>query len=451
MIQNNSIILSGKYRILRRLGDGSTSSVFLAEHLILKSDCAIKVIPKSQSAQSNIFSEAQLLRSLQHPGIPAIYDFDEDELNYYIVEEYIPGESLSDYLLHQSFISKKIFFDFSLQLCSIFHYLHTFAPEPFFYQDLKPEHIIVYGNQLKLIDFGVCLDVSSLGNNYMYFGNLDFSAPEYISSHTLSVASDVYSIGKLIQFLSSFLEEPIPQSIHFIIVKSTHSNPDFRYETVEILRNELNTQMIQLNRNALLSNIAVIGNHHGCGSTHISIALTSILNSMGESAYYIEKNSHNLINMITNTTKVTEKNGCMYYKSFRGFANYGPGISVEKPDNATFIYDYGSIYSDYDLKQADFILLVINDSLWQKTFAIEESHPLYHYKDRLKIIYNMGTRKRARELVKIYKLPIHYYDFDPNPFDITEWKRNCFKWLCNRKGRVRIFSNIINHIFPPKK
>ena len=110
MISNNQIILSGRYQIIQNLGFGQTSTVYLARHLSLNTDRAIKVIPKAGASPVSVLTEAQLLRSLNHPGIPTIYDLEEDDTNYYLVEEYIQGESLEACLLHHKLISTDFFF-----------------------------------------------------------------------------------------------------------------------------------------------------------------------------------------------------------------------------------------------------------------------------------------------------------------------------------------------------
>lgn len=72
-----------------------------------------EAIPQNTSAQPLFaISEAQILKSVQHPGIPTIYDFEEDESFYYLVEEYIQGDSLEEFLLHQQSISQNQFLYF---------------------------------------------------------------------------------------------------------------------------------------------------------------------------------------------------------------------------------------------------------------------------------------------------------------------------------------------------
>ena len=100
MKDNNNFILSGRYEILKPLGCGSNGTVYLARHHSLGIDRAVKVFPKSDAQSPFAVSEAQVLNTVQHPGIPTIYDFEEDASFYYLVEEYIQCDSLEQFLLH---------------------------------------------------------------------------------------------------------------------------------------------------------------------------------------------------------------------------------------------------------------------------------------------------------------------------------------------------------------
>ena len=82
MIKENEYILSGRYQILKTLGQGSDGTVYLARHHSLETERAIKVFPKPNASSLFTISEANVLKSLQHPGIPTIYDLEEDECYY---------------------------------------------------------------------------------------------------------------------------------------------------------------------------------------------------------------------------------------------------------------------------------------------------------------------------------------------------------------------------------
>lgn len=80
-----------------------------------------------------------------------------------MIEEYIQGESLETFVSHQKSISEELIVKLGIQLCDIFTYLHHLSPYPILYQDLKPEHIILCGDQVKLLDFGIASFFTGFG------------------------------------------------------------------------------------------------------------------------------------------------------------------------------------------------------------------------------------------------------------------------------------------------
>jgi serine/threonine-protein kinase len=427
---------AGKYEVIRTLGSGSYSTVYLVRHQVLELEQAIKVIPKARSDQLSVLSEARLLKSIHHPGIPMIYDIDEDDQYFYLVEEYIHGESLETFLLNQPVISTNLFFSICRQLCDIFIYLHTFMPFPVLYQDLKPEHIIVCGDQIKLIDFGVSGSASNSGNNIKHFGNETFSAPENSAGKTLSTAADVYSLGKLIQLLSWHVEPHISRTVSKIIQKSIHSDPAFRYETVEALQSDLENEFLKLRSTHLVQKIAVVGSHQGCGVTHISIALTSTLNLLFGNCYYIERNNTDSMRRLSSVNRsMYEKEGCFYLQCFRGYPKYGPGISVTCPRDAVLIADFGSTTSDSAIEQADLILFICDDAPWHWKDALDQNDFLHSHRDILRIIVNPGIRRSAHFYAKSLGIPVCSYFADSDAFSVTPRKINYFRRLLDLKGR----------------
>ena len=145
---------------------------------------------------SSILSEANILAKLRHPGIPIVYDIEEDEAFYYIIEEYVEGESLEKLLWNTS-VSQEYMIQIGIQLCGIVSFLHSQKPFPVLHQDLKPSHIIVCGNQVKLIDFGIASYITSRGKNYQNYGTKGFAAPEQYGEYELHTVSDIYAIGAI--------------------------------------------------------------------------------------------------------------------------------------------------------------------------------------------------------------------------------------------------------------
>jgi serine/threonine-protein kinase len=451
---NNHILsfFAGKYEIIRTLGSGSYSTVFLVRHQVLELEQAIKVIPKTHSDQLSVLSEARLLKSVHHPGIPMIYDIEEDDMYFYLVEEYICGESLESFLLNQPIISPNLFFSICRQLCDIFIYLHTFLPIPVLYQDLKPEHIILCGEQVKLIDFGVSSYVANSGNNFKHYGNALFSAPENFSSVNLSTAADVYSLGKLFQFLSEHVEPPLSRTVSKIIQTCIHSDPAFRYETVEALLSDLEDEFLKLRSTHLVQNIAVVGSHHGCGVTHFSIALVSTLNLLSGNCYYIEENDGDSIRKLSMVNHaIYEKDGCFYFRCFQGFPKYGPGISVSSPKDCIRVTDYGSSLSDPAIEQADLILFLCDDAPWHWKDAIEQNDFLHTHKDILRIIVNPGNQRSAHFYAKAFGIPVYPFFVDKDAFCITSQKIDYFRRLLNMKGKHSLCLALRRFLLPLRR
>src|ERR1700731_3590432 len=112
---------------------------------------------QAQEAIENFKREAHLLASLQHPNLPSIYDHFEESGRWYLVMNFIQGETLEDYLSHTQ--GQILPLDDALHigqdLCNVLNYLHTHQP-PIIFRDLKPGNIMRSPDgQIYLIDFGI--------------------------------------------------------------------------------------------------------------------------------------------------------------------------------------------------------------------------------------------------------------------------------------------------------
>lgn len=442
MINKHSILFD-KYLVLDQLGSGSFSSVLLVRHLSMELERAIKIIPKTQIGSVSDIMEAKFLKTLNHPGIPKIYDIEEDEENFYLVEEYIQGESLNEFLLHQPVISQKLFFKFCEQLCDIFKYLHSFSPSPILYRDLKPEHIIVCGIQIKLIDFGISTYLTSLGNNCNRLGNVDFSAPESFTNDEISLQADIYSIGQIMNYLSKHLKNKPSWSINQIIHKATAEDTASRFETVAELDSAIKKIIEKDNQPQLRNSIAIVGANSGCGSTHIAVSLVSTLNYLGYSSVYFEKNSsNNLQNAAKYQNYFVEQNGFFYYKFFCGMPNYGPGVSISalKTSEIISVWDFGNNYTENQWDQFDMIILVCNGSIWHFHDSFKAVASFDKLDIPVTVICNMCDKHQSMALAKLIQRAVYNFSYDSNPFLITNDKKNLFLQLLSKKGWFLSFS-----------
>lgn len=450
MTQSNFQILFDKYQVIKPLGSGSFSQVLLVKHLSLEQDRAIKIIPHSSEDSFSPLTEAMLLKNFNHPGIPQIYDIEQDELNFYLVEEYIQGDSLDIYLHNQQNISLNLFFKLCNQLFDIFKYLHTLTPEPVIYGDLKPEHIIVCGDQIKLIDYGISTIVSKTGDISKKFGNVAFSSPESFTSQALTISSDIYSIGKILEYLGQYVYPTLSPNIMHIIHKSIESDPANRYETVDELSSDLNREISKICQPHLCKKIAVIGSHHGCGTTHIAISIVSTLNSIGLSSYYKEEShSDSLLEYANNTNKFKQYNGIYSCHNFNGIPEYGPGIVINVPDNAIIVYDLGLYCDNKSLEEYDIILFICGGAFGHFNNLDEITKLIDQNKRPLKVVCNLSDRKQAISFARYFDKKIYTFQFEPNPMHISSASKKLILSLLNKKGWSKFFSeqNIRRLIF----
>lgn len=221
----------GAYRILRLIGRGGMGNVYLAERASDDFDhvAAIKVI-KGRLVNEDIADrfrrERQILAGLNHPHIAQLFDGGElADGAPFIVMEYIPGQPLNQWLEETSpeMMGRLKVFE---QICDAVGFAHQHLVV---HRDLTPANILITeAGRAKLIDFGIArtegLDETSVSSTTGYTPG--FAAPERQREGEVSILSDVYSLGRLLEFIAApFLNEELKA----IIKKATARDPAERY------------------------------------------------------------------------------------------------------------------------------------------------------------------------------------------------------------------------------
>ena len=249
-------IFEGKYKILKVLGHGGMSSVYLCENIKLNTLWAIKEISKNSNMKIDFLVEPNILKKLDHPSLPKIFDIIEDLDNIYIVVDYIEGVSLDKKLAMQTKISEIIVLKWAKQLCEALEYLHSFTPNPIIYRDMKPSNIILTKSEsLKLIDFGIAREFKPEANNdTVFIGTRGFAAPEQYGNGQTSVVSDIYSLGVTLYCLLTgrnpneppyeikpvrTIDKSLSKEIENIICKCVRQNPTERYQSIGEMLNDI--------------------------------------------------------------------------------------------------------------------------------------------------------------------------------------------------------------------
>ncbi|MBN1136888.1 MAG: protein kinase [Anaerolineae bacterium] len=221
--------VKNRYRIVRLVGGGGMAWVYQVEELPAGSGklWALKELrPQTedraeQAAGRKLFvQEARWLRELDHPNIPKIADFFEEDGRSYLVMEFIFGESLEKRLKAANApLLESDVLNWALQLCDALHYLHTRTP-PIIFRDIKPSNAMVTNTgQVKLIDFGIARTYKTgKKRDTVAMGSENYAAPEQWGKGQTDARSDVYALGATIYDLlanmaptPAFLpSEPLP-------------------------------------------------------------------------------------------------------------------------------------------------------------------------------------------------------------------------------------------------
>lgn len=434
-------ILFGKYAVTGLLGAGANGQVYLARHQILEQDRAIKRIPKSVPDSSSFLSEAELLKSLKHPGIPIIYDIEEDDDYYYMIEEYVRGESLEAYVLHQTTISLNFILRIGRQLCDIMGYLHA-LPTPVIYQDLKPEHIIVYGDQIKIVDFGIASYISIDGNPYQSYGTARYAAPEKRLGLPCDERTDIYGIGVVLRFLEQFLPpEEHSARLSRIINRALAEEKAQRFETAALLMEQLEEEMaigaidIPEGKKHLFKNLAVVGMRAGIGVTHVAVSCNVYLNETGASCLYVEQNHSGDLRRMADAGRARRdrKTDCIACGSFLGTVSERKSRGWVKQGLGCLIRDIGTYESsDIELETCDGVFLVLGGREWE----MEQAQHLY---ERLRLrkhlipIVNYGNEWAAKYYARHWRRNVYCFPADGGPFNLSAEKRQFFDTLLKRE------------------
>ena len=258
----SSRLLKQRYRILEQVGRGGFAAVYKAEDTGLRGRLvAVKEMSQSRltpeetvEAAEAFKGEALLLAGLRHPNLPRIYDHFRDGGRWYLVMDFIEGETLEEYLaVHNGGrlpIAEAL--ACGIQLCTVLDYLHTRQPLIIF-RDLKPANVMrTPEGHLYLIDFGIARHFKpGQARDTIPFGSPGYAAPEQYGRGQTTPRADLYSLGvTLHQLLSGYDPSQTPFRLP----------PLPRMEAPHLLDLELLiTQLLEMDEERRPPNAALVG------------------------------------------------------------------------------------------------------------------------------------------------------------------------------------------------
>ncbi len=187
--------LRDRYRIVREIGKGGTSSVYLAEDVSIGKKWAVKFLINDDDTVWLAQNEINMMIRLDHEMFPRIVDAWQERDGYVIVSDYIEGVTL-DKVLKGKQVGKRMLAGWWIEIAQALEYLHELKPS-ILYLDLKLENIMLKKDgSLKLIDFGIAGRIAERGSLY---GTPGYAAPEqyYNRGEMLDERTDVFAFGML--------------------------------------------------------------------------------------------------------------------------------------------------------------------------------------------------------------------------------------------------------------
>ncbi len=261
------MLLNNRFEILQQLGQGGFGTTFLAAdtHMPSQRRCVVKqLLPETPNQQSyemalkKFQEEAETLEQLNHDQIPKLYGYFEQDGQFYLVQEWIQGQTLGARVRQAGPLPETEVLHLMTQLLPVLDYLHHHAPQEVIHRDVKPENIILRSpdQQPVLIDFGAVKQllktvVSSAGSITcsVVIGSGGFMPPEQAAQRVI-YSSDLYSLGMTAIFAltgklpDDFEKDPntseprwqqyVPElsaPMAAVLTRATQLNPRDRYST----------------------------------------------------------------------------------------------------------------------------------------------------------------------------------------------------------------------------
>ncbi|MEP6747701.1 MAG: serine/threonine-protein kinase, partial [Bacteroidota bacterium] len=187
------------YKIVSHLGEGGMGIVYKAVDNVLGREVALKMLHTSMIRQPHVLErfkkEAQVLARLLHPNIAVIYNFIEQDSQYFMVMEYVEGKNLDELARAHKTLPVKTIVAMFLQVLEGLQHAHK---KGITHRDIKPSNLIMTAEgTVKLMDFGIAkiAGEQKLTQVNRVIGTVAFMAPEIIEGKEPSVASDIYAAG----------------------------------------------------------------------------------------------------------------------------------------------------------------------------------------------------------------------------------------------------------------
>ena len=266
-------VVSGRYRVVRKLGGGGMADVYLCEDLTLGRRVALKVLLERFLGDATFVErfrrEAKAAAGLNQGNLVSIYDWGELDGAYYIVMEYVEGETLKDHIRRQGRLSGTESVRIALQLLAALEYAHR---NGIVHRDIKPQNVMLDRDvNVKVMDFGIArAGDSGMTEAGSILGTAQYLAPEQAQGQPVDARTDLYSVGIVLyemltgsvpfkgdtavtvalKHVNEIATEPaqvvpgLPYSLNQIVLKAMAKDPAQRYQSADQFARDLRAAQV---------------------------------------------------------------------------------------------------------------------------------------------------------------------------------------------------------------
>ncbi|HEY2434241.1 MAG TPA: protein kinase [Vicinamibacterales bacterium] len=222
----------GKYKIIAPLGSGGFGTVYLANDTWIDKRVAIKVPHRQSLDFGELLREPRLLASVSHPNIVSVTTAEKQDGIFFIVMEYVPGETLENIIGAKGALDLTRALDFTCQICNAVDHAHR---QGVIHRDLRPANVLISDNDmLKVADFGTSRFLEIAAHGTTVIGSPPYMAPEQFHGKAV-FASDLYSVGvTMYQMLTGMLpyDTPAPADLDKLMSGELVSPPRLRNPSI---------------------------------------------------------------------------------------------------------------------------------------------------------------------------------------------------------------------------
>lgn len=218
----------GRFEIVRELGRGAQSVVYLARDPHLQREVAIKTLHFSRPdplKNQQLLSEARMVSQLRHPNIVPIFEAGEEQGDLYLVFEYVPGLNLGEYLRTNGRLTPVKAISILIPVLDAIAHAHAAG---IIHRDLKPQNVLLGSDSTpRVMDFGIAARIEAQGgDDEAFMGTPGYMAPEYIERRECNEATDVFAAGLL--FYELLTGQPAVRGENIYEVMNRIANQDVR-------------------------------------------------------------------------------------------------------------------------------------------------------------------------------------------------------------------------------